>query len=59
MLLPPEISIEQIIEVKPGSNPVKVQPYRYPHHHKTEIERLVQDLLNCGVITKNRSPYAS
>ena len=59
MQLPPERSIEHIIEVKPGSNHVKVKPYRYSHHHKMEIERLVQDLLNCGVITKNRSPYAS
>ena len=59
MQLPPERSIEHIIEVKPGSNLVKVKPYRYPHHQKTEIERLVQDLLNCGVITKSRSPYAT
>jgi hypothetical protein len=59
MELPPERRIEHIIEVKPGSSPVKVRPYRYPHHHKTKIERLVQDLLNCGVITKSRSPYAA
>jgi len=59
MELPPQRRIEHIIEVKPGSSPVKVRPYRYPHHHKTEIERLVQDLLKCGVITKSRSPYAA
>jgi len=59
MQLPPERSIEHIIEVKSGANPIKVKPYRYPHHHKTEIERLVQDLLKCGVITKSRSPYAA
>jgi len=59
MQLPPERSIEHIIEVKLGANPIKVKPYWYPHHHKTKIERLVQDLLKCGVITKSRSPYAS
>ena len=59
MQLPLERSIEHIIKVKSGSNPIKVKPYRYPHHHKTEIERLVQDLLKCGVITKSRSPYAA
>jgi hypothetical protein len=59
MELPLERRIEHIIEVNPGSSPIKVRPYRYPHHHKTEIERLVQDLLNCGVITKNISPYAT
>ena len=59
MEIPPQRRIEHIIEVKPGSNPVKVRPYRYPHHHKIEIERLVQDLLKCGVITKRRSPYTA
>jgi hypothetical protein len=59
MELPPQRRIEHIIEVKLGSSLVKVRPYRYPHHHKTEIERLVQDLLKCGVIMKSRSPYAA
>ena len=35
MKLPPERNIEHTIEIKPGSNPIKVKPYRYPHHHKT------------------------
>jgi hypothetical protein len=35
MELPPQRRIEHVIEVKPGSSPVKVRPYRYPHHHKT------------------------
>jgi hypothetical protein len=34
MELLPQRRIEHIIEVKPGSSPVKVRPYRYPHHHK-------------------------
>jgi hypothetical protein len=59
MDLPPQKRIEHLIEIKPGSSPVKIRPYRYPHHHKTEIERLVQDLLKCGIITKSRSPYSA
>ena len=59
MQLPPERSIEHIIEDKSGSKPIKVKPYRYPYHHKTKIERLVQDLLKCGVITKSKSPYVA
>ena len=59
MKLPLERKIEHIIEVKPDSTPVNVKPYRYPHHHKIEIERLIQDLLNHGVITKSRSPYVA
>ena len=59
MELPPKRKIEHIIETKPDSTPVNVKPYRYPHHHKTEIERLIQDLLEHGIITKSRSPYAA
>jgi hypothetical protein len=57
--LPPERNIEHIIEVKPDSAPINIKPYRYSHHHKTKIERLIQDLLKCGVITTSRSPYAA
>lgn len=59
MELPLERRIEHIIEVTPTSSLVKVKPYRYPHYHKTEIERLVQDLLKCGVITKSKIPYTA
>ena len=33
MELPPERKIEHVIEIKYGSSPVNVKPYRYPHHH--------------------------
>jgi hypothetical protein len=59
MELPPQRRIEHIIEVKPGHGPVKVRPYIYPHHQKTKIEILGQDLLKCGVITKIRGPYVA
>ena len=59
MELPPERKIEHVIEIKSGSSPVNVKPYRHPHHHKTEIEILIYDLLNCGVITESQSPYAA
>jgi hypothetical protein len=59
MKLPPNRNIEHIIEFKLDSAPINIRPYRYPHHHKTKIERLIQDLLKCGVITTSRSPYAA
>ena len=59
MKLPPNRNIEHIIEVKPDSTPVNIRPYRYPHYHKMKLERLIQDLLKCGVITTSRSPYAA
>ena len=35
MELQQERKIEHVIEIKSGSSPVNVKPYRYPHHHKT------------------------
>eukprot|EP00253_Pinus_taeda_P006192 PITA_06192 len=55
----PNREIEHKIEVKAGSDQVNIKPYRYPHHQKTEIERLIQDLLKCGIISKSKSPYAA
>ena len=59
MEIPPNGMIEHMIEIEPGTKLVNIKPYRYPHHHKIEIERLTQDLLKCGVISKSRSPYAA
>ena len=53
MELPPERKIEHVIEIKLRSSPFNVKPYRYTHHHKTEIEILIHDLLKCGVITES------
>jgi hypothetical protein len=58
MKMPPNRNIEHIIEVKPDSTLVNIRPYLYPYHHKTEIKRLIQDLLKCEVIMKSNSPYA-
>lgn len=51
--------IEHTIEVKARSNPINIKSYRYPHHQKTKIERLIQDLLRCGIIKKSKSPYVA
>ena len=59
MELPPNRKIEHLIELEPGAKRVNIRPHKYPHHQKTEIERLTQDLLKCGVISKSRSPYAT
>ena len=59
MELPPNRKIEHITEVEPRAKPVNIKSYRYPHHHKTEIGILTQDLLRCDVISKSRSLYAA
>jgi len=54
MKLPPERKIEHIIEVKPDSTLVNVKPYRYLHHHKKEIERIIHDLINVELLQQAR-----
>lgn len=49
--LPPPRSRDHIIELIPGSAPIRRKSYRQSHQHKTKIEHLVQELLECGVIT--------
>ncbi|KAF7811847.1 Transposon Ty3-G Gag-Pol polyprotein [Senna tora] len=48
--LPPKRDIDHTIVVEPNSKPVSVRPYRYPHFHKAEIERLVEEMKNSGII---------
>jgi hypothetical protein len=42
-----------------GSNPVKVKPYRYPHSQKTQIEQMVHEMLQQGIIQPSTSPFSS
>ncbi|MCH90639.1 RNA-directed DNA polymerase (Reverse transcriptase), partial [Trifolium medium] len=37
--LPPKRTKEHVITLKEGEGAVNVRPYRYPHHHKNEIEK--------------------
>ena len=44
-VLPPTHDIDHQIELQPGSKPIQVRPYKYPHFQKAEIERLVNEML--------------
>ena len=57
--LPPRRSQDHRIPLLPGSGPVSVKPYRYPHYQKQEIEKMVDDMLGQVVIQVSRSPYSS
>ncbi|KAH0670700.1 hypothetical protein KY290_026097 [Solanum tuberosum] len=57
--LPPQRPQDHRIPLLPGANPVNVQPYRYPHFQKAEIEKLVSEMLKTGVIRPSSSPYSS
>ncbi|XP_071928143.1 uncharacterized protein [Coffea arabica] len=57
--LPPERSQDHSITLKEGSKPFQMRPYRCPYVQKSEIEKLVQEMLQTGIIQLSSSPFAS
>ena len=57
--LPPPRSHDQATPLLEGSKPVKVKPYRYLHSQKDEIEKLLQGMLEEGIIQPSKSPFSS
>ncbi|KAL4032944.1 hypothetical protein IC575_006027 [Cucumis melo] len=56
--LPPRRKIEHQIHLKEGTNPINVRPYHYGFHQKEEMEKLVKEMLDSGVIRPNTSPFS-
>lgn len=57
--LPPRRAFNHRIHLQPGSQPVNVRPYRYPHFQKNEIEKMVKEMLDQGIIRPSHNPYSS
>lgn len=57
--LPPLRGVEHHIILKERSIPKQIYPYRYSHTYKGEIEKIVQELLDNGMIRQSQSPFAS
>ena len=57
--LPPHRLFDHKIHLIPNSKPVNVRPYRYPYFQKTEMEKLVREILNQGIIKASQSPFSS
>ena len=57
--LPPNRSHDHRILLQPNSEPVSVRPYRYPYYQKTEIEKMVKELLESGLVRPSNSPFSS
>jgi hypothetical protein len=58
-MLPPTRIHDHQIPLMSNKSPVNSRPYRYPHYQKNEIEKLVKEFLQFGVIRPSRSPFSS
>ncbi|KAK9189837.1 hypothetical protein WN943_018436 [Citrus x changshan-huyou] len=47
---PPHRLIDHKIYLLPNTKPVNVRPYCYPHFQKAEMEKLINEMLNQGII---------
>jgi hypothetical protein len=57
--LPPDRVHNHTIPLVEGATPVKVKPYRYPHSQKEQIEVMIQEMLQHGIIQSSTSPFSS
>lgn len=57
--LPPVRAWDHQISLILGVQPVNTRSYHYPHQQKTELERLVTEMLTFGIIRPSQSPFAS
>ncbi|KAG9450237.1 hypothetical protein H6P81_010202 [Aristolochia fimbriata] len=57
--LPPARSHDHQITLLPNTPTVNVRPYRYPHAHKTEIETVVREMLQSGIIQPSTNVFSS
>jgi len=57
--LPPTRAIDHSINLNPHTEPINCRACRYPPNQKTEIEKLVKEMLQKSLIRPSHSPFAS
>lgn len=58
-LPPARANFDHTIPLKEGANPISIHPYRFPAMQKSVIEKLIEEMLNKGIILMSSSPLAS
>eukprot|EP00253_Pinus_taeda_P032002 PITA_32002 len=57
--LPPMRDHDNTIHLIPGSVPPNIRPYRYPYVQKSEIEHMVAEMLEAGIIQPSQISFAA
>jgi hypothetical protein len=57
--LPPTCDHDLAIQLSPGSVPPNIMPYRYPYAQKSEIECMVEEMLEAGIIIPSQTFYSA
>ncbi|KAL4037971.1 hypothetical protein IC575_001574 [Cucumis melo] len=57
--LPPKRAVDHRIVTLERQKPINVRPYKYGYIQKEEIEKLVSEMLQAGIIQPSRSPYSN
>jgi hypothetical protein len=50
-------TLDHVIPLKEGAEPINLRPYRYSHDQKTAIAKLVDEMLAAAVIRPSSSPF--
>jgi hypothetical protein len=57
--LPPTRNHDHEIHLIPGSVPPNIRPYKYPYAQKSEIEHMVEEILETSIIRPSQSSYSA
>ncbi|OMO96556.1 reverse transcriptase [Corchorus capsularis] len=57
--LPPQRFHDHHIHLQPGTGPINVRPYRYPHSQKSDMATIISEMLHEGIIRPSTSLFSS